>query len=278
MRNRRAQERIAEAGTFRPRSALKSRMRPPTHGEGGEVTPKSFADLLAWYDPSDISTLYQDSAMTTPVTASGQTVGAIRDKSGNGRNMVQATASYKPTFTEAGGLRYLAYDGVDDVLETTTTIGGLMTACFAERKASDAAQSFLYFFNGGVLQMRSALAAANANYYARAGASGGANLNNLTGGVFASPDLAVMTQIARISAVSHKFRRNGVQLAIDTSTSQGAGVYGGPANLALGGVASGAGGGYNGRIYGAAFYTSDLSDTEALLLERYFAPKAGLTI
>jgi len=34
MRNRRAQERIAEAGTFRPRSALKSRMRPPTHGEG----------------------------------------------------------------------------------------------------------------------------------------------------------------------------------------------------------------------------------------------------
>jgi len=35
----------------------------------------------AWYDPSDISTLFQDAAGTTPVTASGQPVGLILDKS-----------------------------------------------------------------------------------------------------------------------------------------------------------------------------------------------------
>lgn len=34
----------------------------------------------AWYDPSDLSTLYQDSAGTTPVTAVGQPVGLMLDK------------------------------------------------------------------------------------------------------------------------------------------------------------------------------------------------------
>jgi hypothetical protein len=35
----------------------------------------------AWYDPSDLSTLFQDSAGTIPVTASGQPVGLMLDKS-----------------------------------------------------------------------------------------------------------------------------------------------------------------------------------------------------
>ena len=35
----------------------------------------------AWYDPSDLSTMFQDSAGTTPVTATGQTVGLVLDKS-----------------------------------------------------------------------------------------------------------------------------------------------------------------------------------------------------
>jgi len=35
----------------------------------------------AWYDPSDLTTLFQDRAGTTPVTAVGQTVGMVLDKS-----------------------------------------------------------------------------------------------------------------------------------------------------------------------------------------------------
>ena len=35
----------------------------------------------AWYDPSDFSTMFQDSTGTTPVTAVGQSVGLILDKS-----------------------------------------------------------------------------------------------------------------------------------------------------------------------------------------------------
>ena len=35
----------------------------------------------AWYDPSDLTTLYQDAAGTTPVTGTGQPVGLMLDKS-----------------------------------------------------------------------------------------------------------------------------------------------------------------------------------------------------
>jgi hypothetical protein len=42
-----------------------------------------------WYDPSDYSTLYQDSAGVTPVTAVEQSVGLLLDKS---RGLVQGTS------------------------------------------------------------------------------------------------------------------------------------------------------------------------------------------
>lgn len=51
-----------------------------------------------WYDPSDLSTLFQDVAGTTPVTASGQPVGLMLDKSGNDLHATQATAAARPTY------------------------------------------------------------------------------------------------------------------------------------------------------------------------------------
>lgn len=55
--------------------------------EAGFFTPFSPIDLFAssepgvWYDPSDLTTLFQDTAGTTPVTAPSQTVGLMLDKS-----------------------------------------------------------------------------------------------------------------------------------------------------------------------------------------------------
>lgn len=41
-----------------------------------------------WYDPSDTSTTFQDTAGTTPATANGATVSRINDKSGNGAHQL----------------------------------------------------------------------------------------------------------------------------------------------------------------------------------------------
>lgn len=70
----------------------------------------------AWYDPSDFSTMFQNIAGTTPVTAAGQPVGKILDKSGNGFHMVApADTVVRPTLMQdSAGKYYLDSDGVDD--------------------------------------------------------------------------------------------------------------------------------------------------------------------
>jgi len=51
-----------------------------------------------WYDPSDITTLFQDSAGTTPVTAAGQPVGKMLDKSGRGNHATQSNSTQRPIY------------------------------------------------------------------------------------------------------------------------------------------------------------------------------------
>ena len=70
----------------------------------GVLTP--MGDLLfaasepgAWYDPSDLSTLFQDTAGTTPVTAVEQAVALMLDKSGRGNHASQATSTKRPKYS-----------------------------------------------------------------------------------------------------------------------------------------------------------------------------------
>lgn len=52
----------------------------------------------AWFAPSDIDALFQDTAGTTPVTAAGQPVALARDKSGNSSNAEQGTSGSRPLY------------------------------------------------------------------------------------------------------------------------------------------------------------------------------------
>jgi hypothetical protein len=76
----------------------------------------------AWYGPSDLSTLFQDSAGTTPVTTAGQPVGLMLDNSGNANHATQATAAARPTY-QTGPAR-ATLDKVDDRLSVTVPVGG----------------------------------------------------------------------------------------------------------------------------------------------------------
>ena len=78
-----------------------------------------------WFDPSDLSTLFQDAAGTTPVTAAGQSVARINDKSGRGNHATQATAAQRPQY-QVYSKPVLNGDFVDDNI---TFDGSAMTAC-----------------------------------------------------------------------------------------------------------------------------------------------------
>ena len=108
-------------------TALNMTSTPVFYSRGGAV-PFSIADLFAsseqgaWYDLSDLSTLFQDSAGTTPVTTAGQPVSRMLDKSGRANHATQATAAARPTY-QTGPAR-ATIDGVDDRMTVTVPVGG----------------------------------------------------------------------------------------------------------------------------------------------------------
>ena len=72
-----------------------------------------------WYDPSDLSTLFQDAAGTIPVTTTGQPVRRMLDKSGNGNHLTALSDAARPVLqTDSNGRYYLNFDGVDDKMSS----------------------------------------------------------------------------------------------------------------------------------------------------------------
>lgn len=74
-----------------------------------------------WYDPSDFTTMFQDSAGTTPVTATGQGVGLLNDKSGSGISQLQAVSGSRPVLNKDGsGNYYLDFSGGKSMASSAT--------------------------------------------------------------------------------------------------------------------------------------------------------------
>jgi hypothetical protein len=62
-------------------------------------SPSSIANCVQWLDATDIGTLFQNSAGTTPVTAAGQSVAFWRDKSGSNNSVFQFSTIPVPTYS-----------------------------------------------------------------------------------------------------------------------------------------------------------------------------------
>lgn len=93
------------------------------HTSGVAWTPASLTAPFAWYDPSDFSTMWQDAARTTPVTAAGQSVCALNDKSGGAYHVTQATAANCPVLTlDASNRPYLACGGTKSLVGGVTNL------------------------------------------------------------------------------------------------------------------------------------------------------------
>lgn len=91
-------------------------------GGMGQIISQLFANQEQGFafDFNDLSTMYQDSEGTIPVTGVGQPVGKVLDKSGRGNHATQSTSAKRPILQQNAttGAYYLAFDGVDDFLVT----------------------------------------------------------------------------------------------------------------------------------------------------------------
>lgn len=84
----------------------------------GGFSPLSL-DPVAFYDPSDTSTLFQDTAGTTPAGV-GDPVGLVLDKSGNDNHLTAPSDAARPVYAVSeSGDKLLQSDEVDDELSVT---------------------------------------------------------------------------------------------------------------------------------------------------------------
>ncbi len=214
-----------------------------------------FADseIGGWWDASDFATMWQDTAGTVPVTATGQSVARINDKSGNGYNLLQATAGSRPILQQDGGGRFYLDFATDRFLSVASfdlsTCTGV--SVFAGiRKTSDAAAGIVveHSTSSSITNRTFALfapAGATPTFAFRSRGTVGDALATASG--FASPLTAVITATGEIAGDHSILRVNGAQAATST-VDQGNGPY--ISDTLFVGRRAGTSTPFNGRLYG----------------------------
>jgi hypothetical protein len=256
----------------------------PAQSVSAAWTPADLASLTAWFDPSDLSTMFQDAAGTTPVTAAGQPVGLILDKSGNGHHASQSTSTARPLFQiDGSGKHYLAFDGVDDYLSTSAIdlTGTDKVTVFSGSRVLSSNLAIVYetstnALNNGAFYATSNEQATNIGTFLVSG-TGGGGVKTLTG----QPAHAVTT--AQFSSV--------FTTAIDAAAANVNGVaqsmgifYGGTSTGNFGnwplhiGARSGAAYPFPGNIYSLIIGGTAYDAATVLAAETWVADKTGVTL
>ena len=270
-------------------------------GLGGSASAWSPTTLFAnsengaWYDPSDLSTLFQDSAGTTPVTSDGDPVGKILDQSGNGNHLTQTTAAARPLYKTSGGLHWLDFDGTDDWLESAAVdLSGTNTASvFAgirKERASVAGASDPIFINGDAGTSGGAFAIyAPHNGTARDFAwsvdpatGGSQSFRAVDDASYEAPVSGVIGLQVNTAGADNDARLgcrwNGATLSTFSADASG-GTGTGLANETFRvGLQVGTSDYYDGRIYSLVVTDDTLTVSELASLESYVAGKTGVTL
>lgn len=232
------------------------------------------------YDINDLSTLFQDAAGTIPVTSAGQPVGLVKDKSGRNNHAYQTNAASRPLLQRNAttGAYYLAFDGTDDFLVTSSidfTATDKISLFAGVRKLSDAGVGIVTELsldsntNNGSFYL---LAPNTSNNYSVRfkGTTGGTS--TLSG--YTAPHSAVLSAKGSLAADVQSLRVNGG--ALNSSFDMGTGNYG---NYPLyigrrGGTALP----FNGHLYSLVGVARLTTDSETTNLEKAIAKNVGVTI
>lgn len=234
-------------------------------------------DTGAWFDFSDLSTLFQASAGTTPITADAQPIGRANAKFGAGAkafDLFQSTTSTKPTFRTDGTKHWAQFDGADWLDSGISRFG--RTGLFAA-----ASESFTVVIacdmgvNTGTLIARSSADAATKTdqiYYTATN-----DLRIITRGSaayghsLAAAGPAVIGQ--RWNGATNQLRYNDSTQTANTGTAAEEATQ----RIVVGARTNGTGHflGNGAKVYQLFFIDRSLTDNEWGYLTRYFGDKSG---
>ena len=197
---------------------------------------QSLTKLTPW-TPSQITTaLWLDAAEAGTITLNGSTVSQWNDKSGNGRNVSQATASAQPTYNATGlnGKPSLSFDGTSDFMLGVSNIGlsgnplFSVAGVFVTQLPSD--DVFLSF---------GSTAAASSYHFMGANSgnnvwTGFANASQLGTATLSSPSSAYVFTAVRnaVNTANWTVTQNGNVLTVTQGDSTAITLVDGPINIA----------------------------------------------
>lgn len=233
------------------------------------------------FDISNITSLWQDTAGTIPVTDPGDPVARVDDVSGRGNHATQTDPAKQPTYQiDVNGNAYLDFDGVDDFLQVPAlnlsgaTSGLLLVAFARDTYAADALLEHTVAYTGTPGAFLANVTGAGTVTFAMQGASTNASASAAPGAI-PGPFVAstfLDTAAATAAAAFADAKLNGVAFqspATANPTSSGfvsADLY----------VASRAGTGlfFDGRLYGAVVRAGSVTANQKAALEGYYAARS----
>lgn len=237
------------------------------------------------YDPNDLTTLYQDAAGTIPVTAVGQPVGLMLDKSGRNNHAYQTVSASRPILQRNAttGAYYLAFDGADDFLQTNSinfTSTDKVSLFAGVRKLSDAAVGIVVELsnsgigNSGAFTMAAPNSTLTPSYNFRSRGSV-ENVIIVSSAPYAAPISSVLVGRGNIASDFAELRINST-VAGTSSADQGTGNYGNyPLYIGRRGGASLP---FNGHLYSLIGIGRLTTDSETIALEKSIAKNTGVTL
>lgn len=239
-----------------------------------------------YFDPNDLTTMYQDAAGATPVTGAGQPVGLILDKSGRGNHAFQTNSASRPILRQNAttGTYYLEFDGSDDFLVTNSidfTATDKMSLFAEVRKLSDEVQiiaelSEISNYNNGAFYIVAGRDSEGIGYTSLGRGSAEVKVSQLASSfTYIAPDTAVLSAKHDISNSLSSIRRNGVS-GVDGLGYKGSGNFGNyPLYIGRRGGTSIP---FNGHIYSLIGVGRLSTDTEITAIEKELAKRAGVTL
>ena len=234
-----------------------------------------------FYDPDDLSTMFQDAAGIVPVTAVGQPVGLIRDKSGRNNHAYQTTLASRPILRKNAvtGANYLEFDGSDDSLQTDSidfTATDKVSLFAGVRRLSDVGVSIIAEFStNSAINTNSFYLVGLSNSALQFNSRGSGNSATTSSQRFPAPAPVVISSVGDISGKVSKIRANSGGYAVNVG-DQGTGNYGNyPLYI---GRRGGAALPFNGHIYGLIGIGKLVSDNEIVNIEKELAKRVGVTL
>lgn len=243
-----------------------------------------------FYDPNDLTTMWQDQAKLLPVTGEGQPVWHILDKSGNDNHAFATSSATRPILQRNAttGAYYLEFDGSDDFLVTNNiylTATSDVSTFSGVRKLVDSTPSAIFDFGvGGVsispnsFSLNCGGGSGTESYtFGSRGNSGVsyAIIPKSTQPSFNAPHSATIVTKSNILSNLSSLRVNNAILR-SNSVNQGGGTYGNhPLYI---GRRSGTSQPFNGHIYSLIGVGRLTTESETAAIEKELAKRTGVTL